>query len=316
MPITQQKSLWLKLLEPLAAVAALTALLALTTIVPAAFEATLGLVVTALFAAYYGLGVGLYTAALVLLAQCVLHGPLRGGDILSQLWTMPQLLAWSTMFLLAILLGNLTTARRERYDDLAFANQELHAAQAELDHTLTVVTASKDALKEKLLATDNQTSVLFDIFRVVDRVAPEFVPATVVRMLEKHLGARQVAIYEYRSDGLRVVAASKHGVRDIPLMQCPPVIRQAFSTDSPVFRGPADPLDAPTLVSAVHVEGQLAYLITVDDVAFDQLTTQNYILFSWFTRILGTRMETAQLWEAGYPTPVDDAVAALVVNGK
>ena len=183
---TNQTRTILKFVEPLVGVFLIGLLMAETGWVTTTHAAMLGAFLVAGFAAYYGISVGLYSWGALFIGNLLYTGGLLQEDILLQLWQFDALLYWSGMLLAAALIGGITSARRERMEDQRYQNAALHKDIIELESTVDTVVAAKDALKTKLLATDNQTAELVELFKVLDHVAPRFVPATGVQQLERH----------------------------------------------------------------------------------------------------------------------------------
>lgn len=311
---TNQTRTILKFVEPLVGVFLIGLLMAETGWVTTTHAAMLGAFLVAGFAAYYGISVGLYSWGALFIGNLLYTGGLLQEDILLQLWQFDVLLYWSGMLLAAALIGGITSARQERLEDQRYQNAALHKDIIELESTVDTVVAAKDALKTKLLATDNQTAELVELFKVLDHVAPRFVPATVVQQLERHLGASNVVVHECTGDNALKPIAASAGSR-VQAISCEaPMIQRTIASGAPILRGQADGQDAPSLAGAVLVNDQLAYVITLD-LPFEQLSQQQLNLFGWFTQILGMRMETEALREAAYPVAPSANVLANVLEG-
>lgn len=309
---SNNKSLGLRLIEPLIGLVLIGYLLAETNWIPNAYLPMIGFAYVAGFASYYGMGIGMYTWGATFLGSLYLVANIQHQDVLLSLWHFNTLLYWSGLLLIVAVIGGISSARRERYEDQVFQNEALAQDNVELSETLTTVNISKEALKAKLLATDNQTAELFDLFKVLDQAPPHLVPAAMVKLLRQHFAAENVAIYEHADGQLRQVAGADTAQ---PLQMAHPIVQRAVSTHTPTVRTSQDGQAAPIIVGAVHVEKQLAYVIGMD-VALGNLSAQQMTLFSWFIKILGERMEAEQLRQAGYPRPAAVHKALSADNGK
>lgn len=313
MPKTTQKQRWRALIEPIGGLFLLGLLLVNTQLLNPLATALIGAVFVAGFAAYYGMGIGLYSWGALFFGNLLWRGAILQQDLLLQLWQFDALMYWSGLLLVAAAIGAVTTARRERYDDQVYQNEQLQKDNQELTDTIATVVATKDALKAKLLAFDNQTAELFTLFKALDQVAPQFVPATMVQQLQKHLQASAVVVYQCDSAGRLHPVAKTARAFDAELSCHTPMFAAAIDTGAPSFHGEADPAAAPMIAAAVHVSGQLAYVIGID-VPMASLSSTHLSLLGWFTKILGARMETEALREAAYPEVPSADVLALVIE--
>ncbi|WP_056989296.1 hypothetical protein [Lacticaseibacillus camelliae] len=303
----------LRLIEPLIGLVLLGYLLAETDWVPEAFLPLIGFAYVAGFASYYGMGIGMYTWAATFFGSLYLTGVVRQQDVLLELWHFNTLLYWSGLLLVVAVIGGISSARSERYDDQVFQNETLEQNNEELNETLTAVNTSKEALKAKLLATDNQTTELFELFKVLDQAPPQLVPGAMVKLLQQFLAAENVAVYEPQNGALTRIAGSGDAGQSLTLAE--PIVQRATLSKAPTIRTEADGPTAPIVVGAVHVDQQLAYIIGLD-VALGDLTAQQMTLFSWFLKILGERMEAEMIRQAGYPRPGAQIVSQSANTGK
>ncbi|HHT7190530.1 TPA: nucleoside-diphosphate sugar epimerase, partial [Bacillus cereus] len=294
-----------KIIEPTILFIALFFLSILTDFLTPTYEYFILLFIILIISSRYGISIALFVF-LEAMIYIFVSGIYKGNDILLYFYSSDYWMSWIFLLAISLYCGLMSTSQKERYEDVHMINNELKAENKELKHVVQQLDETRITLRSRVLESNNHLSKMYHMFKALNHTHPEIVLDEGLNVLKMYFGAAKIGIYhvDNNKQSLRIKLRSETGENTLPqsifVKNASLAIKNALTQKRPFFRTDEDFQDAPLLVGPVLFQDNVQYVITLDEIEFSKVTSEQFELFTWYLRWMGDRLQNASnIWLAG-----------------
>ncbi|PFB64598.1 nucleoside-diphosphate sugar epimerase [Bacillus anthracis] len=298
----RQSNLLQKMIEPTILFIALFFLSILTDFLTPTYEYFLLLFITLIISSRYGISIALFTF-LEAMIYIFVSGIYKEDDILLYFYSLDYWINWIFLLVISLCCGLMSTAQKERYEDVHMINNELKAENKELKYVVKQLDETRITLRSRVLESNNHLSKMYHMFKALNHTHPEIVLDEGINVLKMYFGAKKIGIYhvDNNKQSLRIKLRAETGKNTLPqsifVKNASLVIKNPLAHNRPFFRTEEDSQDAPLLVGPVLFQDDVQYVIILDEIEFSKVTSEQFELFTWYLRWMGDRLQNASnLW--------------------
>lgn len=187
----RQSNLLQKMIEPTILFIALFFLSILTDFLTPTYEYFLLLFITLIISSRYGISIALFTF-LEAMIYIFISGIYKEDDILLYFYSLDYWINWIFLLVISLCCGLMSTAQKERYEDVHMINNELKAENKELKYVVKQLDETRITLRSRVLESNNHLSKMYHMFKALNHTHPEIVLDEGINVLKMYFGAKKL----------------------------------------------------------------------------------------------------------------------------
>ena len=211
------------MIEPTILFIALFFLSILTDFLTPTYEYFLLLFITLIISSRYGISIALFTF-LEAMIYIFISGIYKEDDILLYFYSLDYWINWIFLLVISLCCGLMSTAQKERYEDVHMINNELKAENKELKYVVKQLDETRITLRSRVLESNNHLSKMYHMFKALNHTHPEIVLDEGINVL-KCISEQKIGIYhvDNNKQSLRIKLRAETGKNTLPqsiLLKC------------------------------------------------------------------------------------------------
>ncbi|MFX3623161.1 MAG: hypothetical protein ACE3JP_03710 [Ectobacillus sp.] len=255
------------------------------------------LLIILLFSLRYGWKIGL-VAFIFTLGYYVVAEVMAGGDMLLFFYNANESKWLLLYFFIAAIAGTMSTAWRERYDDLHFENQELQDSLASVKKAADQLTATNEILENRLLQAETSVASVYQMMRALDQDNLEIVTNEAASVLSSYFQAEAFGIYHVDSSkrALRIkvrLGNPESLPQTIFIDEAASFYERLFREKNVTVKRAGDAEAAPVIAGPIIIGGEIRQVLIIQKIDFYHMTEHNIQLLYWLLRIISDSAEKA-----------------------
>lgn len=187
----RQSNIFQKMIEPTILFIALFFLSILTDFLTPTYEYFLLLFITLIISSRYGISIALF-AFLEAMIYIFISGIYKENDVLLYFYSLDYWISWIFLLVISLCCGLMSTAQKERYEDVHMINNELKAENKELKYVVKQLDETRITLRSRVLESNNHLSKMYHMFKALNHTHPEIVLDEGMNVLKMYFGAKKL----------------------------------------------------------------------------------------------------------------------------
>ena len=144
-------------------------------------------------------------------------GIYKEDDILLYFYSLDYWINWIFLLVISLCCGLMSTAQKERYEDVHMINNELKAENKELKYVVKQLDETRITLRSRVLESNNHLSKMYHMFKALNHTHPEIVLDEGINVLKMYF-EQKIGIYhvDNNKQSLRIKLRAETGKNTLP----------------------------------------------------------------------------------------------------